>query len=544
MVNKRVWICARAYVLAVAALLVAGRAPAQEYFVPGIATPETDAGKTGLFVVPVDAPTKAPVFITKTPVVTLALPVQLAVTSGVLSEYTPYALVYLGKGSDDKYHIFKLPLTGATVPKPAQVSSLALSSADSLCGFHGAQTDFANPTTGFALLQLSSAKGTCSGPDFVYEVIHYGDTESTPPTKVDVSSSKLAAQLFSEIYDTESEPFPLEGMVVLSSGGDLLFYTSDTFKSPKTLLTGVESYFDLYKHQTLATGTDADFVEVTKAGGKQYLYRINTSGEASLEYSASGTLSAGVADKSNVYFIDNVVSGAKHTERFLQEPLGGGTVTELLALTLDLEQNAALVGSNGSLLVYATDNGAADTLSTLPVGVHSAGGHEIVSFTGNLTPSMHSPSGGDGDSDAVIFADVETRSAKGVVEYASESLLANGTKIQALKANSQFLELVGVKGGYIFQVQGITDSAGGYGGGKLYGVSIATGAATAYTTTGGGDFIVPETYSLDLVQLSLETGGGVMGSSKTGDDRRGLIYNSSTRVIAPITIADTNVATP
>jgi hypothetical protein len=46
------------------------------FFLPGFATPGTSAGKTGLFVVPSNAPTTAPAFVSKNRVRVLGLPVH------------------------------------------------------------------------------------------------------------------------------------------------------------------------------------------------------------------------------------------------------------------------------------------------------------------------------------------------------------------------------------------------------------------------------------------------------------------------------------
>ncbi len=544
--NKHIWIGARACGLAIAALLCAAYASSSTaagsstaFYIPGTAAPETSAGKTGLFVVPASAPTTAPAFITTSAVTVLTLSVQFSVASDVLTEYNPYALIYLGKGTDDKYHVYSLPLTGKTVPKPVQISNLSLAASTDLCSFREAQTNFAQPTTLFLLLQIPSAKGTCSGPDFVFEVIHYTDAASTAPKAVDVTTTQ-----FSPIYITSvSGPGPLGGMVMLDSvTHDLLFYTSDAFTSPKTLVTGVSSVADSFANlQFETTPIDADFYGVTKTGGKQYLYRVNTSGDALDVYAAKGVLEFGATDESHLYFIDDVSSVAKGTDTFFEEPLAGGAVTNLYSLAYTSGEGVTLVGSNGSLLVYASNDYLTDkaTLSTLKVGVHSTSAHPIGSFTGYLTTHMYSPTGSVGSPDAVIFANTTIESAKGL-SYASESLLPAGTVKQALEAHSQFLTQVAATAGYIFQVKGITDTAGGYGGAKLYGVSISTGATTPYTTTGGLDFVVPASYLLAVDPLSLVVGAGVMAASKTGDDREGLIYNGDTHVIVPVKIADTN----
>jgi hypothetical protein len=538
---------ARVFGLAIAVLGAAayatssGAASSTAFYLPGIASAVTSSGKTGLFVVPAGAPTTAPAFITTSAVTLLAASVQFSISGGELTEYNPYALMYLGKGSDGHYHIYGLPLTGTTVPKPVQIGNLSLTASTDLCSFRQAQTNFAEPTTLFLLIKIPKGAGTCSGTDFVFEVVHYTDAATTAPTVVDVTTTA-----FYPIYNTaDSAPGPLGGMVMLDSAtGDLLFYSSDAFTAPKTLVTGVSSVTDSGANlQIDSAGVDADFYGVLTTAGKQYLYRVSSTGTAVKEYSASGVLQFGAADQSHLYFIDDVTSsGGKGTDAFLEEPFAGGAVTRLLSLPYTAGVGVNLVGSSGTLLVFESDDLTTETatLSTLPVGVASTSAHQIGSFSGELTAHMHSPTGSLGSSESVIFANLASTSSKGI-SYSSESLLPVGTVKQALEADSQFLTQGGATSGSVFQVRGITDTTGTFGGAKLYGVNISTGDATVYTTTGGEDFVVPATYSLAVDPLSEVVGGGVLASSKSGDDWDGLIFNLDTHVIVLVKIADTNV---
>jgi hypothetical protein len=114
---------------------------------------------------------------------------------------------------------------------------------------------------------------------------------------------------------------------------------------------------------------------------------------------------------------------------------------------------------------------------------------------------------------------------------------------QALKANSQFLldtVISETSYGDLFQLQGITDTNGGSGGAKLYGVNIASGAATPYTTTGGGDYVVPTDHGMFVVPISSVIGVGdtvLIKSSHTD----GLVYNSTTHVIVTVSLPNTDV---
>ena len=521
-----------------------------EFFLPGTATSTGTGGKTGLFVVPAGAPTAAPTFITTTAVKVLNISFQFAsVTSGSLGQYNPYALIYLGVGGDGKYHVYGLPLTGTTVPKPVQISNLSLSAIADLCNDTEAEANNTQPTTGFGLVEIPSS-GTCtSGSSHVFEVIRYTDSPSTAPSVVNVTTTD-----FKPIYVTSGPaPGALAGMVMLDAAAkELLFYTSDAFTSPKTLVTGVIGVSsENVNYPGLFSGIDADFFAVTKTGGKQYLYRIDASGDAVSEYTAAGSLEFGidVVDKNNFYFIDDVTSGGiSGTATFLQVPLSGGAVTNLYALAYSpLEISNTLIGSNGSLLVYASNSlpTQAGNLYTVPVGSHSATATHLGStFAGDVTGRLYGPTPGAGESNAVLFVNVlNEKLPAGTISYASESLLPNDTVKQGLKANSQFLldtVISETSYGDLFQLQGITDTNGGSGGAKLYGVNIASGAATPYTTTGGGDYVVPTDHGMFVVPISSVIGVGdtvLIKSSHTD----GLVYNSTTHVIVTVSLPNADV---
>jgi hypothetical protein len=545
--NRPTRVAARAFGLAMAALVCAtcaassaAAASPTAFYLPGVAAPEVSSGKSGLFVVPAGSPTTAPAFITSSAVALLGASVEFTIAGGELTEYNPYALMYLGKGSDGHYHIYGLPLTGTTVPKPVQIGSLSLTVSTDLCAFRQAQTNFAQPTTLFVLIKVPTTGGTCSGTDFVYEVVHYTDAVSKAPTVVDVATTQ-----FFPIYNTaDSAPGALGGLVMLNSAtGDLLFYSSDAFTEPKTLVTGVASVADSGANLEIdSSGVDADFYGVTTTAGKQYLYRVSSAGVAVKEYSAAGALQFGAADESHLYLIDNVPSSdGKGTANFLEEPLAGGSLTRLFSLPYVSGVGLSLVGSSGSLLVYALNDFATGkaTLNTLPVGVASSSAHQIGSFTGDLSAHMHAPTGVLGSSGSIIFVNLVSEGAK-TITYASESLLPTGTVRQALEANSQFLTQGSATIGSVLQVRGITDTTGTYGGAKLYGVNISSADATPYTTTGGEDFVVPASYLLSVDPLSLVVGAGTLSSSKAGEDRDGLIFNLDTHVVVPVEIAGTN----
>jgi hypothetical protein len=515
-------------------------ASAVPFYIPGFATPTTPAGKSGLFVVPSNAPTSAPTFISSTAREVLDLTVQISLSSSGVGAYEPYALVYLDKGGDLLYHVYGLALDATTSkPKPAQISSLGLAAASDLCDASSGQTNVVEPTTLFFLLQTAGADGICGDSDDVFEVIHYLDGAATPPHVVSVHTAK-----FAPIYSTSGgSPGPLGGMVLLDPAtAHLQFYANPTFTAPKTIATGVGSYQNLSLDlQTQLAGNPGEFFEVTSSNGVQSLYRISTTGAAVSEYTASGTLSFGITDLANLYFIDEVA--ATHVESIWQEPLIGGTPVKLLARSYAADQYDSLVGSDGIDLVigslFFTSN--ASSLSTVPVGKVSTSARQIAAFNGSLTASLHPATPGVATSSEVVFANLTQIDAKGF-HYSSEAIRPDGTIVSVLTANTQYLGGVGSATGAIFQVRGITDLSSGYGGAKLYSVQIGSGAATPFTAS-GTDYVVPANVILvGFGAISSIVGVGnapVVGTSLPSGV--GLVYSVGSTVLEIVALPNTEV---
>ncbi|MHB8476887.1 MAG: hypothetical protein ACYDBZ_11465 [Steroidobacteraceae bacterium] len=482
------------------------------FFIPGLATPGTSTGKLGLLVVPSNAPTTAPAFVSKNQVHVLGVTLQITLTSaGMLQSYSPYAVVYLDKGTDGFYHVYSLALNNTgSLPKPVQVGSLKLAATADLCSEREAQTNLLQPTTLFLLVQTAGTNGVCGDADDVYEVVHFTDSATTAPKVVAVHTTR-----FSTIYTTTGKtPGPLGGIVMLDTPtGHLDFYTSNAFTSPKSLLSGITSYRDLFTNfEYQFTGNNADFFAVTANSGIESVYRVTTTGTITDEYTAKGTIGGDTSDASAVYFTDTVA--AKHSETFWEEPLAGGTPLELFATTESADQSDSLVGSNGSLLVFSTSHSATSsaTLNTLPVGKKSTTVHTIATFSGYLTADMLSPTNVFGGADSIIFANVSKFGTTGIA-YSSEAIKPSGSVVKALLPKSHFFGRVTPTSGAIFQAQGITDTNGGYGGAKVYSVNMTSGAATAYNVVGGGNFVVPTAYVLDSLSPLSTSGVGAGNES-------------------------------
>jgi hypothetical protein len=538
--NKRIWITACA---SLAALVFSAGAPAQSFWFPGSSTAANPSGKTGLFVVPSLNPTATPSFITTTAVTLLGASLTFSISSGQLAFYSPYALMYLAQGSDKKYHIYKLSLTGTGVPTPEQVSNLSLASSSDLCSNSFAYNDLGEPDSIVLLIEVPANPigGSCSSPAF--KVVTYNTPATSPPRPVPVNTTNMHP-----IYLTSvTPPGALGGVVMLDdTTGNLLWYANFNFESPTTLLTGVQSLEDSAVSSSGLgfAGLNGEFFGIQIGGGLDYLYLISApSGKLVKEYTANGQLVfGGVADQSNFYFIDD---NAFNTgiETFLQEPLAGGAVTTLYNYHVGSTsgESDSLVGSNGSLLVYASNlyESNSASLRTLPVGVTSTSSHLLRSFTGSLIAELYGTH--TGPASRLIFANVIDYGV-GTTSYSSESLSPSGTVKQLFTSDDYFLSRVSATSDSIFEVKGIVDTDGGYGGATLYGVNVGSGVATPFTTTGGVNFVVPNHSVIELVgALSSDIGGGGMQLTNGTGLRQGLIYNAASNTIYPISIANSHV---
>jgi hypothetical protein len=204
-----------------------------------------------------------------------------------------------------------------------------------------------------------------------------------------------------------------------------------------------------------------------------------------------------------------------------------------------------VIGSNGAVLVFDETTAGSPASTTL----------QWISINGNQNPSPLGPTltgtvsafmigAAPGDLNGFVFVDVTNVTGGGTsFSYSSEVLGTSGgavfTVLQPLLANSTFLDRTTELSGAVFQIRGITDTGGGYGGGILNSVSIANSlTSTPFTTTGGGTYAVPQNYGGFLLGLSNTIGAGELTS---GALQTGLAYDVSQRIIAPISLASTNV---
>jgi len=361
---------------------------------------------------------------------------------------------------------------------------------------------------------------------------------------------------FTPLYDSTGALTGLE--LFDSASGNLYLYATDAFTSPTTLVSGVTAVGIVLNSEAINGGVgfagNELFLSVTTASGN-FLYRLPHSvTTATKVYTATGTLTGiGVGDGTNVYFNDTV-SAATSTTTFWAEPLGGGTPTELYSVSYPATVSYDLLGANTSVLVFysTTISGSSmsSTLLSVPVTTLSTSATTIGGpFTGSIFSSssfLEPTTDGEPSTDLVFVNVVNITSGGGgtTFSYSSEVLTPGGTVKMALTSNSVFLyDAASYLSGAAVQVTGITDTAGGYGGGTLNAVSLGTLASTAMTTTGGAAYKLPAGFDPGFVQIANTIGAGVLAPiSGTGAATQGGAFDLSKDLIVPISLTNTNVA--
>ena len=484
------------------------------YWIPYSATAipsSTPPGKTGLFIIPSDklASSPAPTFVTTDATQLLAIGTQISVKNGVAS-YSPQVMMYADTNSSGTTKIYGLTLAGtSTVPTPTQISSLSLPSGQQICQISSdSETNVSEPDTVFVVIQVGTAL-QCNSTGGTYEVVHYTDSPTTAPVVVNLNTTQMNG-----IYQNSK----LVGLLVFDSATNSLdLYADDTFTSPKQLITGLSntSYVSgVLDEATLST--TGIFESATTTGGSTSLYRIDGSTLAvtSIQDVATASISTAVQDDNNLYY-SVLNSGASSTTiSYEQVALTGGTPKLLYTTPAFVPEsstaltNYQLIGSNDSLLVFEyysepdTSSGldptkATATLYTVPVGTTTTTPTTLATYPAGdtLQGVFLAPSSGSGPSSDVLFVTVRNSTGSPTtptIAYSAISIPLNGGTAPAPIKNSVYSPLAVITPQLtytVWQVTGITDTNGGFGGGTANTVDVSTLADTPFTTTGGGDYI-------------------------------------------------------
>ena len=245
-------------------------------------------GDTGLFVIPTDDLSSAPIFVTRTPraapnVIVAGLAKQAIKTSDAMRSSSPYAVLYLATGNDGNVHMYGLKLAGTSgVPTATQVSSLSLGSLDEICGLVGfAPTRLDDPTTLFTVIRSNAAGRSSCGQGDQYDVVHFTDSQSTAALAINITTPTSDIPIATPLRALYQADGSFGGAVLLDSAtGSLNFYRDDTFTQPATLVTGVSLAYDLIDDRSVANtgflGAHTTFISVHQ-GKQTSLWRVDAS---------------------------------------------------------------------------------------------------------------------------------------------------------------------------------------------------------------------------------------------------------------------------
>jgi hypothetical protein len=270
------------------------------------------------------------------------------------------------------------------------------------------------------------------------------------------------------------------------------------------------------------------FFSVTTTGAVNYLYRIDgaTLAATQIQDLMTGSIGNAVEDDNNLYYLVLTPGTGTEVDTFYQVALTGGTPKLLYTAPAITENGTAvtsyqLVGSNDSVLVFEYSSApftggiedptkAVATLYTVPVGITTTTPTKLANYTaGNeLTSVFLAAPSGSSYSANVLFAAVRNTTGTSPlykIAYSAVSIPLNGGTAPAPIANSAYAPLAVISTHLtdsVWQVTGITDTDGGYGGGTANVVNVATLAATPFTTTGGGNYVFSTGFVAELFAIS------------------------------------------
>ena len=323
----------------------------------------------------------------------------------------------------------------------------------------------------------------------------------------------------------------MTGLLAFDSATNSLdLYADDTFTSPTKEITGLQnvSYVAGVLDEA-SLSTSEVFYSVTTTGAVTDLYRIDGSTLAAtlIQNVMTGTVSTAVQDDTNLYYMVLTGGASSTIATFNQVALTGGTPKLLYTSPAFVTEGASglagyqLIGSNDSVVAFEfysepTTGGALDptkataTLYTVPVGETTTTPTTLANYPAGdlLTNAFLSAPSGSGLSASVLFVTVRNSSGSisaPTIAYSAVSLPLNGGTAPAPIANSAYEQLAVISPGLtynVWQVTGITDTNGGWGGGTANLVNVSTLADTPFTTTGGGDYVFGKGFSAGLDAIS------------------------------------------
>jgi len=540
------------------------------FWIPYSATAAAaSGGQNGLFVIAsnsiASSPAPKPTFVTTSVPTALGAAAQ-GFVSGTTppSSVTPALIMYAAVGSDGNTHVYGLDLTDAsTPPVPVQISNLSVPPSEHICSFGQVEGDLATPSSLAVVMYVTPGTsgaqpgtvGYCGANPGTYELAHYTDGPTDTPLTLNIpgASTLLSALIndvgFTALYQTSGQ---LGGIVLWdASTSNYLFFSDATFTSSTTLLSNVGLGVPCVDTSAISN--------VNFEGGSRLLLSVATaSGAAAYQITASGgtpqqffpgTASSCATDANNLYFI-GTPSGSS-TSAIYQEPLAATPPAQMLVTlpALTATSGSSLIGSNDSLLLYQNHSESAGGITTsvfsVPKGVSSTSGAAVGGpYSGTLdTTFLASPTGNAANDFLFLTAMDETGS---VVSYSSQVLTTGGTLAETFPNHTvlgSFGPLSPQLDGNLLEIDGITDTNGGYGGGTINTLNVAFLTPARLTAAGGSPYTVPAGYLVGLSGFyGTSTGTGFMFSAANPTAPYiGVAVDLSQHVVLPINLANSSV---
>jgi len=490
------------------------------------------------------------------PVTPAGVIASFTLSGSTVTAYSPWAAVYAAADTHGLSQLYGLPLldtNDANPPVPVQIGSLSQPPA-SLCGsFHGGYANVLTPATAFFILSYAPSGGSCSSPTTV--LINWTDSSSTAPTPIPAGES------FTDLYLYPSGNLYAE-VALTGFNGKLNIYPASgtgtpSFSSPTTVTSGVstvEHHAITVNHSGVASSTV--LFENVLSMGKYYLYRIDTSGNQALVYSAAGTLDAApllavnistVFDDTNLYFIDMVGSSPPITYNFYEAPIncGGSTGVSCTPVQIGTATEPTTAFPEGTLFSLVDTDGShliVEDVST-PFGLYT------LPVTGGAAqaPALLWQYNATGATGILAFLDYGTDHLfVNEINSTPTSLVLTPTSITPLLAPAGGTEFIqwappiagGPTNDTVLQFQNLP--ADGTDGGALINVMKADSFATTVVDLNSGPYLPPAQSSVVLAPVSNTIGFGTQVPA-TGPNE-GLVIDVSKHQIITISVPDTNVA--
>jgi hypothetical protein len=520
-------------------------------------------GQVGLFVVPTDSLAAAPVFVSSGPTKVLGR-APGALASGDAAPPTAELsnlLMVAATGSDGNLHIFDIDLTGSAVPTLAQAGSLSVASA-ALCSDSGSGfADASVPTSLYVLLHITS--GVCGSAGDTWEVVHYGDSATTSPTVVGISTTSILS-----LYQPTGS---LGGIAAVDSNSNLVLYPDSTFTSPRILVAGLFSTQTAlsmlaYQDSEASAGGQPGFAFLAaRLSSGTVMYRLDASGNLVNVYTNSGAQAGGYGPSAATPDGQNFIFTAYQACDFpgcnatiIQVTQCGTNPTVLASPFLSAEgepvASIELLGSNNSALLFALYSANeppffSTQLMSIPLGAPGTP-TTLLNYPG-YAQTVLAPLSGSWNT-AALFVNLLPQ---GPGPVSNEVLSLDGSTLQPVVANALWSTSTTQAGAPIpttlLEFTGITDVSSAaqnptMGGATVNAVNLASITSTIQSTPllgpGSTPFVIPSGCSMQLAAdyPNAIVSGTLACASPFLDGVAADLGNSE--IVAPIVVANSGVA--